>query len=188
MSWSRLATAAGAFVALAPSLSAQSITPLPLKSGVATFAIHASKVPDFTGTVTITRAEFRGTDLANVTGVVEIRVADMHTGVGLRDTHMRNAMQADSFPLIRFELVGLDPGTARGDTLPTIYQGHLTIHGVTKTVRVPGTVVIRPGAVDVQVAFPIDMREFGIDPPARFFGAVRVRPVTEIEVRLSFGT
>ena len=175
------------FGALLPATLAQSITPAALRTGEITFAMRATKVNDFTGRVGVARAEFRGTDLANVNGVVEARVAEMRTGIGLRDTHLRNAMRADSFPLVRFELVGLDPGVAHGDTVPTVFQGHLTIHGVTKTIRVNGTVVLRPAGAEVTASFPLDMREYGIEPPSRFLGAVRVDPVTTITVRLAFG-
>jgi polyisoprenoid-binding protein YceI len=139
------------------------------------------------GRVGISRAEFSGTDLLNVTGVVEVRVAEMRTGNGLRDSHLRGAMEADSFPLIRFELVGVDPGSASGDTIRLTYQGHLTIHGVTRTVRVPGWAILAGTLTEVFVSWPLDMREFGIRPPSRFLGAIRVDPVTVITVRMSFG-
>ena len=166
--------------------SAQAVTPMPLRRGALAFAMRASTVNDFVGTVPVARAEFSGIDLTNVTGVVEVRVADMRTGIGLRDSHLRNTMHADSLPTIRFQLVGLDPSPARGDTVPTIFQGHLTIHGVTQTVRVSGWVVVRADDVEIQVSFPVDMREYGIAPPSRFLGVVRVNPVTNITVRLNF--
>jgi polyisoprenoid-binding protein YceI len=149
--------------------------------------MRASTVNDFVGRVGVARAEFGGTDLTNVTGVVEVRVAEMRTGIGLRDTHLRNAMRADSFPLIRFELVGLDPGAARGDTVAVTFQGHLNIHGVTRTIRVPGWVVARAVGAEVHTSFPLDMREYGIAPPTRFLGAVRVDPVVGLTVHLVFG-
>ncbi len=173
-------------LALAGRLEAQAVTPAPLREGEVTFAMRATKVNDFTGRAPVARAQFAGSRLTNVTGLVEVRVADMQTGIGLRDRHLRNAMHADSFPLIRFELVGLDPSAPRGDTVPTIFQGHLTIHGVTHTVRVPGWVIVTTSGAEVYASFPVDMRQFGIDPPSRFLGAVRVDPVSQVGVRLTF--
>jgi hypothetical protein len=49
-------------------------------------------------------------------------------------------------------------------------------------------VVIRGGEVEVAATFPIDMREYGIPPPTRFFGAVKVDPIAGIGVRLTFGS
>jgi len=167
-------------------LAAQSVTPAPLRDGAVTFAMRATTVNDFTGHVPVARAEFQGTDLVNVTGVVEVRVAEMRTGIGLRDAHLRRAMSADSLPLIRFELVGLDIGTTRGDTVAVTYQGHLTIHGVTRTIRVPGWLIVRQPGAEIHTEFPLDMREYGIDPPTRFLGAVRVDPVVGLTVHLVF--
>lgn len=169
------------------ALLAQAVAPAPLRQAEITFAMRATKVNDFIGRVDSVQARFTGTALTNVTATVEFRVRDMHTGIGLRDTHMRNAMRADSFPTVRFELVGLDPAAARGDTVPTAFQGHLTIHGVTQTIRANGFVVLRGASVEVHATFPINMREYGIDPPSRFFGAVRVDPTTTIGVKLVFG-
>jgi polyisoprenoid-binding protein YceI len=174
-------------LAAATRLHGQAVAALPLRHGEIAFAMRATKVNDFVGHVAALRAEYQGTDLTNLHGTIELRVADMHTGIGLRDTHMRNAMRADSFPTIRFELVGVDAAAPRGDTIPAVFQGHLTIHGITKTVRVPGSVVLRPGGVDVVASIAIDMREYGIDPPTRFFGAIRVDPVTIVTATLSFG-
>ena len=171
---------------LAPaSALSQSIAPLPLRRVEITFRTRVSNGPDFTGRVNAATAEFRGGDLAVVQGLAEFRVADMLTGIGARDRHLRGTLKADSFPTIRFELVGVDPQPARGDTIPLTYQGHLTIHGVTRTVRVPGTVVLRPGSIDVRANFQMDMREFGVEPPVRL--VARVQPVVEISVLLGFG-
>jgi polyisoprenoid-binding protein YceI len=149
--------------------------------------MRATTVNDFTGSVGVARAEFTGTDLLNVTGVAEARVAEMRTGIGLRDTHLRNAMRADSFPLVRFDLVGLDVGAVRGDTVTVTFQGHLTIRGVTRTIRVPGWVLPRASGAEAHTSFPLDMREYGVTPPSRFLGAVRVDPVVDLTVHLLFG-
>ncbi len=180
----RAAMVAAALTAPAPLLS-QAITPLALRRVEITFRTRVSNGPDFTGRVSAATAEFRGTDLANVQGTVEFRVADMRTGIGARDSHLRGTLKADSFPTIRFELVGVDPRPADGDTIPLTYQGHLTIHGVTRAVRVPGTAALRPGAAEIQAAFPVDMREFGVEPPVRLIA--RVQPVVDIVVRMAFG-
>ena len=182
-----LAIAAVVALAAATRVQGQALAALPLRHAEVAFAMRATKVNDFVGHVAAVRVEYQGTDLTNVHGVLELRVADMHTGIGLRDTHLRNAMRADSFPTIRFELVGVDPAAPHGDTIPAVFQGHLTIRGVTKTVRVPGSVVLRPGGVDVTASISLDMREYGIEPPTRFFGAIRVDPVTVVTAILSFG-
>lgn len=167
---------------------AQAVTPLPLRQGEIEFAVKASLVNDFVGRVSVARAEYTGTTLGSVRGVAEARVADMRTGIGLRDRHLRNSMHAAHFPIIRFDLLGMDPSPPRGDTIPVVFRGYLTVAGVTATINAPGWVVLRPGSVELQATFPVDMREHSVVPPSRFLGAVRVDPITQVTVRMSFGT
>jgi polyisoprenoid-binding protein YceI len=167
--------------------AAQAIAPLPLRSGEVVVDVRATKVNDFDVRAPVARAEFSGSDLAGVTGFLEVRVADMRSGIGLRDRHMRGALDADSFPVIRFDLIGVDTQGATGDSLPVTFQGRLTLHGVAKVVRVPGTIVRRLTALEVAVVrFPLDMREYGVTPPTRFMGAIRVQPDVHINVTLVF--
>jgi polyisoprenoid-binding protein YceI len=184
----RLTRAAWALLLFLPGhgLLAQSLQPAPFRSGEVTFAMRATKVNDFVGHAAVSRAEFHGESIAHATGFAEVRVADMHTGIGLRDTHMRHAMQSDSFPVIRFEVTAVEPGASVGDSTATVVEGRMTIHGVTHPLRANGYVVARGNQTDVVVSFPIDMREYGIDPPQRFFGAIKVAPVTNIGVNLTF--
>ena len=177
-----------ALAALAVSRAgAQALTPEPLRSGEVSFFVQVSNGPDFTGHVAVTKAGFTGADVAAAQGFVEVRLVDMQTGIGLRDRHMRNAMDADSFPTIRFEVTGLTPGTSRGDTIGVTYRGRLTIHGQTRDVTAEGTLVALPGRLDVTATLPVDMREYGVAPPTRFFGTVKVQPVVRITARLRFG-
>ena len=170
------------------ALAAQAIAPLPLRGGEVVVDVRATKVNDFDTRAGVAAARFSGSDLANVTGFFEVRVADMRTGIGLRDRHLRGAMNADSFPVVRFDLIGVDAQGATGDSIPIALQGRLTLHGVTRVIRVPATVVRRPASIEVIVSrYPLDMREYGITPPTRFLGAIRVHPDVHVNARLLFG-
>ncbi|OYV72125.1 MAG: hypothetical protein B7Z72_05465, partial [Gemmatimonadetes bacterium 21-71-4] len=59
--------------------------------------------------------------------------------------------------------------------------------GQTRDDTIPGTVVLGPGTAQAAAAFPLDMRDYGIKPPTRFLGIVRVEPVVGITVELTFG-
>jgi polyisoprenoid-binding protein YceI len=182
--------ATGAAVALlalsATGAGAQAVSVLPLRSGEATFHIRATIVKDFTGHAVVSRAEYVGTDLAHLRGFVEIRAADMQTGIGLRDRHLRTAMEADSFPLLRFDLASVEPGAARGDTVDAGLAGRLTIHGVAREVRATGSVVLGQGSVEVRATFALDMRDYGIKPPVKMLGALRVAPDVAVGIDLVF--
>jgi polyisoprenoid-binding protein YceI len=173
--------------AYAGHAGAQTVPVLPLTGGSATYRVRATVVNDFTGTVTAARAQYTGTDLASIQGFVEFRVAEMRTGIGLRDSHTRATLLADSFPLIRFDLTGVEPAPQRGDTVPAVFMGRLTIRGVTRAVRAPGAAVLGHGSIEVTAGFSIDMREYGVTPPVRMLGALRVAPDIEVNVRLAFG-
>ena len=187
----RIGLFAGALPALlaltAHSAVAQAVTPAPLREGQVTFAVRVSGAPDFTGHVAVRSASFTGTDVGAVRGTVEVAVAEMRTGIGLRDRHMRNALEADGFPTIRFDLLGVVPGALHGDTLQVTYRGRLALHGQTREVDAAGTVVIGPGSVIAVATFPVNLRDYAIEPPSRFFGAIRVQPVVPITARLGFG-
>lgn len=165
----------------------QTIPALPFADGAAAFHVRATIVRDFTGTVAASRAQYAGTDLASVQGFVEFQVAEMRTGVGLRDRHTRAAMAADSFPLIRFDLTGVEPARQGSDTVPAVFRGRLTIRGVTREVSAPGAVVLGHSGLEVTTTLSIDMRDYGITPPVRMLGALRVAPDIEVTVHLVFG-
>jgi polyisoprenoid-binding protein YceI len=177
----------GLLAACAGHAGAQAVPALSFTGGTATFRVRATVVNDFTGTVAAARAQYTGTDLASVQGFVEFPVAEMRTGIGLRDRHTRATLAADSFPLIRFDLTGVEPTPRRGDTVPAVFRGSLTIRGVTREVRAPGVVVLGHGALEVTARFLIDMREYGVSPPVRMLGALRVAPDIAVMVHLVFG-
>lgn len=171
--------------AVAPAI-AQTLTPAPLVAGDVSFAMHSTIIGAFTGHAPIARAEFTGNRLSDVRGMAEVRTSDLRTGIALRDRHMLEVMAADSFPTIRFDLVDLQVGVTVGDTARVTFEGRLTLDGVTRPVRAPGTVVTRPGVVEVKAAFTIDMRDYGIVPPVRAL-VLRVAPDVVVTARLSFG-
>jgi polyisoprenoid-binding protein YceI len=164
---------------------AQAVTVAPLASGEVTFLVHAAIVGGISGRAQLAHAEFTGDQLGAVRGQAEVRAADMQTGNGARDRHMRLAMDADSFPTIRFDLVAVQPGPRAADSTSATFEGRLTLHGVTRPVLARGTVVLRPDGADVVATFPLDMRDYGIIPPLRAL-VLRVAPDVVVTVRLSF--
>lgn len=179
--------AAVAFLALAAPARAQAVAAFPLRSGEATFHIRATIVSDFTGHAAVSRAEYSGADLAHVRGFAEVRVADMRTGNATRDRHLRSAMDADSFPVLRFDVTNAEPGAPRGDIFAVTLVGRLTIHGTEREMRVPAEVLPGRDSIVVRAGFPIDMRDYGVKPPVRMLGALRVAPDVEVGIRLVFG-
>jgi polyisoprenoid-binding protein YceI len=166
--------------------AAQPVAPAPLTTGGVTFLLHSTIIGHFTGHAPVARAEFTGSRLMDIRGTAEVFVAQMLTGNGLRDRHMRETMNADSFPTIHFDLDSVETGTVKGDTAGVIFVGRLAIHGVTRPMRATGTVVARPGGEDVDATFGLDMRDYGIKPPVRAL-VLHVAPDVVVTVHLSFG-
>ncbi len=167
--------------------SAQTLAPGPLTRGEVVFVVHSTFVGRIEGRVPVERAEFGGTDLGAVTGSATVAVARMATGNGTRDRHLRETMEADSYPVIRFDLVGVSAGARVADTVPVSLEGRLTLHGVTRPVNAKGTAVLHAGGVEVEADFALDMRDYGIRPPVRAV-VLRVAPDVVVMAHLLFGT
>lgn len=127
-----------------------------------------------------TVADFQGRT-AVATGTldwIEVRWADIDTKNGTRNGHMLKTVDAERFPVIRFDVTAVRPG------LDSV-AGTLTLHGVTREVVWPITVHVAGDTVSVAADFPVDMRDHGIKPPVRFVIA-RMGAVVQVQVRLVF--
>lgn len=111
---------------------------------------------------------------------VEVRWQDIDTKNGTRNRHMLMTVDAEHFPVIRFDLGGttVDAGRVR-------IKGTLTLHGVSQPIELPAAVHAEADSVSVAANFPVDMRDYGIKPPVKFVIA-RMGAVVQVHVRLVF--
>lgn len=117
-------------------------------------------------------------------GRVVVRAAMLRTGIDRRDAEMRERLDVERHPELRFEWTGFElehleraTATLRGHAL-----GTLTIRGVGRPVRVPVQVEADPeGQLRLTAAFALKMSDFGVDPPRLLF----VRVKDEVTVRVS---
>jgi polyisoprenoid-binding protein YceI len=103
-------------------------------------------------------------------------VTGLHSGEGSgMDKNMVKTLEASQFPEIRFKLSSyeLKDGavTAKGD---------LSIHGVSKTVELPGTVSAKDGGLAVKGHYGLKMSDYGVKPPVMMMGTVRVKDDVDI--------
>lgn len=115
-----------------------------------------------------------------------IPVTSLKTGIGLRDSHMRKALDATTFSDIRLVIadsaIKLPPGE---DVAEASVVGSLTLHGTTREVRVSYAAVVDcDNHVGVSAKFVIDMRDFGITPPSYMGLAVRPKVTVETKLRM----
>lgn len=141
----------------------------PLAHAEIWFDARAS-VADFQGRAKIVRGD--------ASGWIEIRWSDIDTKNGTRNAHMLKTVDAEHFPVIRFDVTMV---TAGADSV----AGTLALHGVTRQVRWPVAARVEADSVSVTADFPIDMRDYGIKPPVKFVIA-RMGAVVLVHVRLVF--
>lgn len=174
----------------APSAALQAqraVSASPMIRGSLSFDAKAT-LGAFTGTTSsLTGAMTAGSDVSDVRGHVETQVATLKTGNGLRDKDLRKAMDADSFPTMRFELQGVSLQHEAADSAVVTLSGQLTLHGVTRDVAVPAVLRFGKDGVHVAGAFPLNVRDYGVTRLSKMLGAFRMNPDIKVRIDIVFG-
>ena len=90
-------------------------------------------------------------------------------------------LDVQQHPHIRFASTSVTP---RSDGA-LIVEGHLTLRGRTRTVRLPVTVVEQPdGSVRGRGTLSFKVSDFGIEPYSAFLGAVKVKDEVKLHLDL----
>jgi polyisoprenoid-binding protein YceI len=157
-----------------------------IRTGVLSFDGRAT-VGDFTGTTSTMTGEMIGaSDLSAVRGWVEAPVRTLVTGNAKRDKDLNKSMEPEKYPSIRFDLTGVVPGTARGDTVDVTLQGTFHIHGVSQETSIPATVVLLPDAVQVRGNTPLNLRDYKIGGLSKALGMLRMQEEILVHLDLMF--
>lgn len=80
-----------------------------------------------------------------------------------------NYMESNTFPKANFKGNITDLSTvnfSKEGTYPVTVKGDLTIHGVTKNIEVPGTLIISAGNINAKSKFSIRVKDYNIKIPA----------------------
>jgi polyisoprenoid-binding protein YceI/CheY-like chemotaxis protein len=185
-----LITLAGVLLFGRPPLNAQTTTPIAsgrVISGTLSFDGHAS-VGDFVGKTTSITGEMNGgPDLRKVRGWVQAPVKTLVTGNSRRDRDLNKSMESDKHPDMRFELTNLMPLGGSADSTELTLHGKLMIHGVTKTVVLPGWAQFSSGQARVRSDFPLSLKEYGIKGLSKMLGVLKMYDNIEVHVDLTFG-
>lgn len=99
---------------------------------------------------------------------VTIGAASLATGHPERDADMRrDFLEVDRFPTIEFRVDKLltPQAVAEDGTWDLVLQGKLTVHGITRDVKVPTTISIADGRVTGRGRIHLDMQEYNIRVP-----------------------
>lgn len=108
-------------------------------------------------------------------GALQVPVRSIDCGIGMQNRHLLETLGATANPEIFFALNGYSVDRSTNITRVRI-QGKLRIAGVERNVVLYGIVFRDPGGEWVlRGEQPINVRDYGVTPPRRFFGILRVR-------------
>ena len=115
---------------------------------------------------------------------ITVPLATLHTGIGLRDKHMREKyLQVDKYPdaVLEVPWSGVKlPGD--GQTGEGTAPGKMTIHGKSKDVQVKYRIVRTGNQYQVTGNVPLNLKDYDIDVPS--YLGVTVQP--DIDTSVSF--
>ena len=115
----------------------------------------------------------------------KVPLAPLETGIGLRDVHLRELLEADKYPaaILRVSRTALMFPKAN-ETVAGTAEGDLTLHGQSRPVKVRYSAELgEDGITRIQGRFQVDVRDFDIKTPS--YLGVSVAPVVEVEAELA---
>jgi len=111
-------------------------------------------------------------------GFVEIPIRALHSWNPIEDFEMRRAVEARTYPALRFELLRV----GNRDTGDATVHGAMTVHGVRREFDAEVRVSLVGGWLTVDGDHTFDVREFDITPPHLI--GIRVEPDVRVVAHL----
>jgi len=111
-------------------------------------------------------------------------IAPLDTGIGLRNRHLREALEADRFPEATLSVKRADlrfPGD--GTSVEGETQGELTLHGQSHPVAVRYRAERKDDLTHIAGSLRLDLRDFAVVTPS--YLGVAVSPEVEVDLDLA---
>jgi polyisoprenoid-binding protein YceI len=163
------------------------VRPGTVREGTLSFDGHAT-TGDFTGkTSTITGEMTGGATLPEIKGWVEAPVKTLDTDNDRRDRDLNKSMESDKYPTIRFELTQAVAQGTLADSMDVVLRGQFLLHGVTKEVELPATLVFLSDGVRVRSTTPLNLKDYEIGGLSKFLGVLKMSEKIEVDVDVTFG-
>jgi polyisoprenoid-binding protein YceI len=118
---------------------------------------------------------------------VEAPVKTLDTDNDRRDRDLNKSMESDKYPTIRFELTQAVAQGALADSMDVVLRGQFLIHGVTKEVELPATLVFLSDGVRVRSTTPLNLKDYKIGGLSKFLGVLKMSEKIEVHVDVTFG-
>lgn len=114
---------------------------------------------------------------------LEVDLASIDTGIGLRNRHMRdNYLEVEQYPYATYEGSIVSVAASSGGGFRVTSRGAMTIHGVTRAMEIPCDVTPSGRGYRTQCSFQILLTDHGIDIPRIMF----LKLANEIRLELDF--
>ena len=163
------------------------VRPGTVREGTLSFDGHAT-TGDFIGkTSTVTGEMTGGATLPEIKGWVEAPVKTLDTDNDRRDRDLNKSMESDKYPTIRFELTQAVAQGTLADSMDIVLRGQFLIHGVTREVELPATLVFLSDGVRVRGTAPLNLKDYKIGGLSKFLGVLKMSEEIEVHVDVTFG-
>lgn len=106
-------------------------------------------------------------DLAENTIDFYVDLNTLDTGNGKRDKDMRKTLETDEYPFAEFFgtlTAAIDPESSAEQDVEV--NGEFTIHGVTRSITVPGTIRFSEEGMQVNASWILNLDDYDIEPPS----------------------
>jgi hypothetical protein len=119
--------------------------------------------------------------------VLHVPAAGLDCGIALMNQHLRESLHAEAAPVITFRLLRVTRASGRSADSATFHLiGSLHLAGRERAVEIAARHVRdASGRTVIEGDHDIDVRDFGIDPPRRFGGLLRVRSRVTVHYTLA---
>lgn len=114
--------------------------------------------------------------------VFKLELSSLKTGIDVRDRHMQEDLQAQTYPTAELRVPRMDLQLPPpGGEVKSTCRGALTLHGQTHDVTISYDAK-RKGGYDVSGSFQVDLRDYGIATPT--YLGVAVKPDVQVAADL----
>ena len=114
---------------------------------------------------------------------LEVDLASLDTGLGLRNRHMRNNyLEVQEFPYVTFDGTIEDVETLQAERFRVWGVGAMEIHGVSREMRIPCDLSVEEDGYRAHCSFEVLLTDFDITIPKLMF----LKLANEIRLELDF--
>ncbi len=124
--------------------------------------------------------------LAGVHGFVEMEAKGLTTNNGMRDRDMRKTLDIDAFPKVRFDLDSVAVRSQAPDSAVIELVGRMSIHGVTRMIRIPANLRRRQDEIRVSGSYELFLPDYGVTKLKRMLGVLSMDPTIRVGFDVTF--